>query len=131
MHLCQNYIKRKLEYILFSDTDKYKKYYFYRRYCDLALPLAKIDRINTDRAKLDKKILETEAKIFHFRRQRKLLLRYLRKLGDREARNIENIQKTEKKIEFRRNIDPGFFIPDNLFFTIFETDRVLAVISEE
>ena len=131
IHPCQNYIKRKLEYILSSDTDKYKKYYLHRRYYDLAPPLAEIDRINTDRAKLDKKILETETKTFRLRRQRKLLLRRLRKLGDREARNIEDIQKTEKEAESRRNDDPGPSIPDNLFFTASETDRALAAVSKK
>ena len=128
---CQNYIKQKLEYIFLFDADKYKKYYFHRRYCDLAPPLAEIDRININYKKLDKKILETEIKIFRFRRQYKLLLRRLRELGDREARNIEDIQKTEKKTESRGNMIPGFFVSDNLFFIISETDCALAAVSEE
>ena len=124
-------MKRKLEYIFFSDIDKYKKYYFHRRYCDLAPPLIKIDRINADRAKLNKKILKTEAKAFCFCRQRKLLFCYLRELGDRETRNIKNIQKIEKKIKFCRSTDPDPFVPDNLFFIVSEADRVLAAVSEE
>ena len=90
-----------------------------------------MDRINTDRAKLDKKILETETKIFRFRRQHKLLLRHLRELGDREARNIEDIQKIEKKTEFRQNDNSGPFVPDNLSFTVSEADRALAAVSEK
>ena len=80
---------------------------------------------------MDKKILETKIKIFRLRRQRKLFLRYLRKLGDREARNIENIQKTEKKAESCQSTDPDLFVFDNLFFTVSETDRILAAISEK
>ena len=67
IYFCQNYVKRKFEYIFLSDANKYKKYYFYRCYCDLIFFLAEIDRINTDREKLDEKILEIEAKIFRFR----------------------------------------------------------------
>ena len=64
---CQSYIKRKFECVFFSDTDEYKKYYFYCRYCDLAFFLAEINRINIDCAKLDEKILKIEIKIFRFR----------------------------------------------------------------
>ena len=131
IHFCQNYIKRKLEYIFSSDTDEYKKYYFHRYYCNLALFLIKINRINTDCAKLDKKILKTEAKIFRLRCQHKLLLRCLRELGDREARNIEDIQKTEKEAESRRSVDPDLSISDNLSFTASETDRALATVSKK
>ena len=131
IRFCQNYVERKFEYIFFSDIDECKKYYFYRRYCDLVSPLAEIDYINTDHKKLDEKILETEAKIFRFRRQRKLLLRCLRELGDREARNIEDIQKTEKKTESRRNAIPDPFVPDNLFFIISKADYALAIISKK
>ena len=111
MRFCQNYIKQKFKYILSSDTDKYKKYYLHRRYCDLALSLAEIDRININCKKLDKKILETETKIFCFCRQRKLLLRRLRELGNRKTRNIENVQKAEKKTKFHENAIPGPLYP--------------------
>ena len=124
-------MKRKLEYIFLSDTDKYKKYYFYRRYYNLIFPLAEINRINTDYKKLDKKILETEIKIFRLRRQRKLFFCCLRELGDREIRNIENIQKTEKKTEFFGNVISGLSVSDNLFFTVSEADRALTAISEK
>ena len=93
--------------------------------------MAEINYININYKKLDKKILETETKIFRFCRQRKLLFRYLRKLGDREIRNIEDIQKAEKKTESRGNAISGFFIPDNLFFIISKIDRALAIISEK
>ena len=124
-------MERKLKYIFLSDIDEYKKYYFYYYYYDLASSLTEINRINTNRKKLDKKILETETKIFRFRYQRKLLLRCLRELGDREARNIENIQKTEKKTEFFENIIFGSSVPDNLFFIVSEADYILAAVSKK
>ena len=131
IRFCQNCVERKFEYVFLFDADEYKKYYFYRCYCDLAFFLAEINRINADREKLDKKILETEAKIFRLRRQRKLLLCRLRKLGDREARNIEDVQKTEKEAEFYKNAILGLSVPDNLFFTVSEADCVLAAVSEK
>ena len=124
-------MERKLEYIFYFDIDKYKKYYFYYRYCDLAFFLAKMDRININYKKLDKKILETETKIFCFYYQYKLFFRCLRKLGDREARNIEDIQKIKKKTEFCGNAILGFFVFDNLFFIISEADCALAAVSEK
>ena len=131
MRFYQNYMKRKLEYIFFSDIDEYKEYYLHRRYCDLVFLLTEIDRINADHAKLDKKILETKTKAFYFHRQYKLLLRRLKKLDDREARNIEDIQNIEKKIKSYRNIDPDPSVPNNLFFIISKADRVLATISDK
>ena len=131
IRFCQNCVERKLEYIFSSDTNKCKKYYFHRRYCDLAPSLAEMDCINADCEKLDKKILETEIKVFCFRRQRKLFFRCLRELGDREARNIEDIQKTEKEAESRGNIISGFLVSDNLFFIISEADCVLAAVSKK
>ena len=131
IHPCQNYVRWKLEYIFFFDIDKCKKCYFYRCYCDLAPFLIEMDRINIDCAKLDEKILKIEVKVFCFRCQCKLFLRRLRELGDREARNIEDIQRAEKKAESRRNIDPGFSVSDNLFFIASEADRALAAVSDE
>ena len=93
--------------------------------------MAEINRINTDRKKLDKKILEIKTKIFYLRRQRKLLLYCLRKLDDREARNIEDIQKAEKEAESYKNIIFGLSVSDNLSFTISEADHTLAAISEK
>ena len=93
--------------------------------------LAEINRININRKKLDKKILETETKVFYLRRQRKLLFRRLRELGDREARNIEDIQKTEKEAESCGNMIPGPSVSDNLSFIVSETDCVLAAISKK
>ena len=94
--------------------------------------MAEINRINIDHIKLDKKILKTKTKAFYFRHQYKLLFYRLRDLGDCETRNIENIQKKKKKkTESRRNTNPGFFVPNNLFFIISEADRALATISEK
>ena len=92
--------RAKIWIYFFSDINEYKKYYFYRRHYNLIFFLAKINRININCIKLDKKILKIKIKIFRFRRQYKLFFCYLRKLGDRKARNIENIQKIEKKLNF-------------------------------
>ena len=93
--------------------------------------MAEINYINIDCKKLDKKILEIEIKIFRFRCQRKLFLRRLRELNNREARNIKNIQKVEKEAKSCGNIISGFFIPDSLSFTVSEINCVLAAISEK
>ena len=86
--------------MFFSDIDKYKKYYIYCYYYNLVFFLAKINQININHKKLNKKILKIKIKIFRFRRQRKLFLYYLRKLNNCETRNIENIQKIKKKLNF-------------------------------
>ena len=129
IYFCQNYIEQKFKYIFLSDADEYKKYYFYCRYYNLALPLAEIDRINADCKKLNKKILEAEAKIFYFYHQRKLLLYCLRELGNCEIRNIKNIQKIKKKT--KSHINPGLSVPDNLSFTVSEADCALAAVSKK
>ena len=93
--------------------------------------MAEIDYINIDYKKLDKKILETEIKIFRFYRQCKLLFYCLRELNNHEVWNIENIQKIEKKAEFCKNIIPGLSVPNNLFLIVSEADRALAAVSEK
>ena len=80
---------------------------------------------------MDKKILEIETKIFYFRYQRKLFFHCLRKLDNHKARNIEDIQKIKKEAESYQDINPDPFVSDNLFFTISETDRVLAAVSKK
>ena len=59
-------MEQKFEYIFLFDTNKYKKYNFYRRYCDLVFLLIEINYINMDYEKLNKKILKIKIKIFCF-----------------------------------------------------------------
>lgn len=65
------------------------------RSCDLAAPLAEIDRVLQKAEKLQTEALEAEAKAHRLRKQRRSLLKKARELGAREEKNIEELEVDE------------------------------------
>jgi hypothetical protein len=61
--------------------------------------------------------VEAEAKAIHLRKQRRLIIKRLRKLGDREALNIKELKNNEALavltiILFEKNPSASFIFPD-------------------
>jgi uncharacterized protein YlxW (UPF0749 family) len=69
------------------------------RRCDLASPLAEVERIFKKTEKLQAEALEAEAKAHRLRKQRRTLLKKIRELGAREERNIEKLKMDEATAE--------------------------------
>ena len=67
----------------------------FNRRCSLAPNDSEIQKQFVTKEKLDNKIKETEAKTARFRRQRRLVLKRLRDLGDRESQNILELEADE------------------------------------
>ena len=65
------------------------------RLCDLAAPLAEIERLSVQENKLLEEIAASDAKTRRLRKQRKQLLKRMRSLGDREAQNIAELEIDE------------------------------------
>jgi hypothetical protein len=65
------------------------------RSCDLASPLAEVERIFKKTEKLQAEALEAEAKAHRLRKQRRTLLKKMRELGARKERNIKNLEIDE------------------------------------
>jgi hypothetical protein len=69
------------------------------RSCDLASPLAEVERIFKKTEKLQAEAFEAEAKAHRLRKQRRTLLKRMRELGAREERNIEDLEVEEAAAE--------------------------------
>ena len=69
------------------------------RVCDLAAPLAEMERIFKKAEKMQAEALEAEAKAHRLRKQRRALLKKMRELGAREERKIEELEVDEMLAE--------------------------------
>jgi hypothetical protein len=58
------------------------------RRCELASPMAEVKRLASQKAKLEEQILEAKAKALRLRRQKRVIQKKMRSLGDREKQNI-------------------------------------------
>ena len=76
-------------------SDSCERCHRFDRYCDLSSPFKEIAKLSGKANKLDEQILEVEAKSLQLRKQRRLLIRKLRELGDREIQNIAELEKDE------------------------------------
>jgi hypothetical protein len=73
--------------------------YRHHRCCSLAPNEKEIDKQFAIKEKLDEEIMETEAKTIRLRKQRRLAIKRLRELGDREALNIAELEADERRAE--------------------------------
>jgi hypothetical protein len=87
------YTSRGAFYILSTISDKCEQCYRFGRSCDLASPVAEIDRLAAQEEKLRQEVLETEAKAIRLKRKLKLARRRLRALGDQESLNIAELER--------------------------------------
>jgi hypothetical protein len=67
---------------------------FYRPY-NLASPVAELDKLSSQKNKLLDEISANKTRTRRLRKQRRLLLKKIRKLGDREAQNIAELKINE------------------------------------
>jgi hypothetical protein len=80
-------------------SDSCERCHRFKRQCDLAPPSAEIAKISKKANELDEQILEAEARSLRLRKQRRLLTKKLRELGDRETQNIAELEKDEEELE--------------------------------
>lgn len=85
--------------VISAISDKCEQCYRFGRSCELAPPLAEIDRLGEQEEKLRQEVLEAEAKAIRSKRKLKLVRRRLRALGDRESLNIEELEMDEAAAE--------------------------------
>jgi hypothetical protein len=65
------------------------------RKCELASPWAEVDKLQQEDERLSEKIVEAEAKAARLRKQRRVTRRKLKMLGDREYKNILEMETDE------------------------------------
>ena len=85
MRLCSFYLRANALYIVFFSFFKYKQYVRYNRQCELASPVDQLNKLSEQENKLLDQIIESETRTRRLRKQRRLLLKKIRNLGDREV----------------------------------------------
>ena len=85
-----------------SESESCSECYRFKRRCSLAPNDSELDKQLKIKEKLDEEIVEAmrvaveaEAKAIRLRKQRRLAIKRLRELGDREALNIEELENDE------------------------------------
>ena len=85
-----------LFYIISDISDSCERCHRFDRYCNLNPSFKKIAKLFCEANKLDEQILKIKAKNLRLRKQRRLLIKKLRELSDREAQNITKLEKNEE-----------------------------------
>jgi hypothetical protein len=89
------YTRLNVLYVTLTAYKSCEQYLRSTRRCDLASPLAEVERIFKKTEKLQIKAFEAEVKIYRLRKQRRTLLKKIRELGARKKRNIEKLEINE------------------------------------
>jgi hypothetical protein len=92
------YISVYTDYIFSDLSAKYKQYYRFNRFYDLAPLWGEIKRLTNKEEKLRSEARALEAKVFRFRKQARALRKKMRELSDRENQNILDLEE-EKAFE--------------------------------
>jgi hypothetical protein len=95
MRPCTCCLSEKVSCVMSASSDSCERCYRFNRYCDLSPPSAEIAKLSREDEKLGEQIFEAEAKSVRLRKQRRLIRKKLRDLGDREAQNISELEKDE------------------------------------
>src|SRR5450755_3217972 len=95
MRACSSCLSRNTLCVVSPSSFRYEQCVRYNRQCELDFPVNQLDKLSTQENKLLDLISESEAKTRRFRRQRRLLLKKMRDLGDREGQNIFEMEMKE------------------------------------
>jgi hypothetical protein len=76
----------------------------FNRDCELFFPIAKFDKLSKQKKELFDQITEYKTRARRLRKQRRLLLKKIRNLGDRKARNILKLKMNEIIVDMVKKI---------------------------
>jgi TolA-binding protein len=93
----------------------------HNRHCELASPWVKAERVLKKKEDLDRQILESEAKTLRLRKQKRLLQKKLRELGDREEQNIQDLERDEAAASALESPAPAVTSPTGLSQVSFDS----------
>jgi hypothetical protein len=121
MRSCFSCLRANILYVVFPLSPKYEQYIRHNRQYKLASPVDQLDKLSEQENKLLNQITKSEARTRHLRKQRRLLLKKIKNLGDREAQNIFKLEMNE--ILSKTLIKPAkilnLFSPRSSFFLNF------------
>ena len=110
------YLRVNIFCVVFLSFFKCEQYVRYNRQYKLAFPVDQLDKLSEQENKLLDQIIKSETRIRRLCKQRRLLLKKIRDLGDREAQNIFKLEINKmlskipvKFIEVLNPFSPRFF----------------------
>jgi hypothetical protein len=95
MRPCSACVSRGLTCVVSQLDERCEQCYRNQRSCELAQPWDEFNRVLKKKKELDKQILAAEAKAIRLRKQRRLLQKKIKSLGNREAQNILDLEADE------------------------------------
>jgi hypothetical protein len=95
MRPCSHCVASDVFCVLSELSEKCAQCHRFNRPCDLASPWPEVHRLLQQRNKLREQRLEAEAKAIRLRKQERQLLKKARALGDRESKNIDEMEADE------------------------------------
>jgi hypothetical protein len=95
MRFCSCCVKTNVLCVIFPLSESCEQCVRFNRDCELSFPVAKFDKLSKQEGELFNQITECKTRACRLRKQRRLLLKKIRDLGDREARNIFKIKMDE------------------------------------
>jgi hypothetical protein len=99
MRACSSCLSRNTLCVVSPSSSRCEQCVRHNRQCELDSPVDQLDKLSTQENKLLDLISESEAKTRRLRKQRRLLLKKMRDLGDREAQNIFELEVEEMVAE--------------------------------
>jgi hypothetical protein len=95
MRSCSSCLRANALCVVSPSSPKCEQCVRHNRQCELASPVDQLDKLSEQENKLLDQITESEARTRRLRKQRRLLLKKMRDLGDREAQNIFELEVDE------------------------------------
>jgi hypothetical protein len=99
MRPCSHCVSSASLCVVSNTSEKCEQCHRFGRPCDLASPWVEFDRLQKQSEDLQAKAIEAEAKAHRLRKQRRVLLKKMKALGDREEKNIEEMEADEASAE--------------------------------
>ena len=120
MRACFSCLSRNTFCVMFPSFLRCEQCVRHNRQYELDSPVDQLDKLFTQENKFLDLISESEVKTRRLRKQRRLLLKKMRDLGDREAQNIFELE-VEKMMAETSPLEP---LPDDLpFFSPFQVSQ--------
>ena len=134
IRICQSYYRFRFRYIIIKDFFRYSEYDKINKTCNLAFPDIKLDKAYKTRNKFKNKIFEQRVRLSHLQKQFNQTNNKLARLGDREAQNIQELEKnkrlkTEKENKIIKN--PEFVMAPEDLFTNPISPNIIAALERE
>jgi hypothetical protein len=99
MRPCSHCVSQNTLCVVSPDSEGCEQCIRFHRPCELASPIADLERIHKKEDDISQQIIEEEAKLRRLRKERRRLRKQLRSLGEREEQNIRDLEAYEAAVD--------------------------------